>query len=116
MRQLSNDKSIRGIGFQPVELKMTGRKPIPRSLAKSGKHRAVFYCRFSLRERTEKHAFRGAKNDTYLPHDAKSESRGGQCGGTDETGVCVKARFDDLHLFSRNHRGFDDGLTASVGK
>ena len=34
------------------------------------KHRADFYCRLSLRERTEKRVFRGAKGDTYLPHDA----------------------------------------------
>ena len=34
------------------------------------KHLAVFYCRLSLRERMEKRNFRGAKGDTYLPHDA----------------------------------------------
>ncbi len=38
------------------------------------KHRAVFYCRLSLRERTEKRDFRGAKGDTYLPNDAMQSS------------------------------------------
>ena len=35
------------------------------------KHRAIFYCRLSLRERMEKRYFRRAKGDTCFPHDAK---------------------------------------------
>ncbi len=37
------------------------------------KHRADFYSRLSLRERTPERYFRGAKGDTYLPQDAKSQ-------------------------------------------
>ena len=36
----------------------------------STKHRAIFYCRLSLRERMEKRYFRRAKGDTCFPHDA----------------------------------------------
>jgi len=35
------------------------------------KHLAVFYCRLSLRERTEEHYVCEAKGDTYLPRDVK---------------------------------------------
>ena len=34
------------------------------------KHRADFYSRLSLRERTPERHFRGAKGDTFLPQDA----------------------------------------------
>jgi len=36
-------------------------------------NRAAFYCRLSLRERTTKRWFRGAKGDTCFPPDAKSD-------------------------------------------
>jgi len=36
-----------------------------------GKHRAVYCCRLSLRESSLFRIFRGAKGDSYFPHDAK---------------------------------------------
>ena len=66
--------------FQPLESRWIDCagydvRPLPKTQPRSGKHRAAFDCRLSLRERNEERYFRGAKGDTYFPHDANGTFR-----------------------------------------